>query len=46
MARTPEITEEDYAAALAKLVELGYSLDGLRKVPQHWPEEQEPGTRN
>lgn len=39
MARTPTIAEEDYAAALAKLVELGYSLENLRKVPQRWPEE-------
>lgn len=38
MARTPEISEQDYQAALAKLKALGYSLDGLRKVPQQWPE--------
>lgn len=38
MARTPTISEQDYQAALAKLKELGYSLDGLRKVPQQWPE--------
>ncbi len=38
MARTPTISEQDYAAALAKLQALGYSLDGLRKVPQRWPE--------
>ncbi len=38
MARTPTIDAQDYQAALAKLKELGYSLDGLRKVPQQWPE--------
>jgi len=38
MARTPVISDSDYAAALAKLKSLGYKLDGLRKVPQQWPE--------
>jgi apolipoprotein D and lipocalin family protein len=38
MARTPTISESDYAAALARLVDLGYSLDDLRKVPQRWPD--------
>ena len=38
MARTPSISEHDYQAALAKLKALGYSLEKLRKVPQHWPE--------
>jgi apolipoprotein D and lipocalin family protein len=38
MARTPTIPETDYDAALAKLKALGYKLDGLRKVPQRWPE--------
>ena len=38
MARTPTISEQDYAAALAKLKALGYPLDGLRKVPQQWPD--------
>lgn len=38
MARTPVISEQDYAAALEKLKVLGYNLDGLRKVPQQWPE--------
>ena len=38
MARTPTISDADYDAALEKLKALGYSLDGLRKVPQKWPE--------
>lgn len=38
MARTPIISDADYDAALVKLKALGYSLDGLRKVPQQWPE--------
>ena len=38
MARTPTISEQDYAAALEKLQALGYTLEGLRKVPQRWPE--------
>ena len=37
MARTPTIPDADYAAALAKLTELGYSLKDLRRVPQRWP---------
>ncbi|MCB1569419.1 MAG: lipocalin family protein [Xanthomonadales bacterium] len=38
MARTPTISDQDYQAALEKLKSLGYSLEGLRKVPQKWPE--------
>ncbi|MFS8137791.1 MAG: lipocalin family protein, partial [Thermomonas sp.] len=38
MARTPTISPQDYDAAVAKLKALGYKLDGLRKVPQQWPE--------
>ncbi|MEO6227971.1 MAG: lipocalin family protein [Thermomonas sp.] len=38
MARTPTISQQDYDAAVAKLKTLGYKLDGLRKVPQQWPE--------
>jgi apolipoprotein D and lipocalin family protein len=42
MARTPVITDGDYAAALARLRALGYSLDGVRMVPQKWPEPSGP----
>jgi apolipoprotein D and lipocalin family protein len=38
MARTPSIPAADYAALLKRVQQLGYSLDGLRKVPQRWPE--------
>lgn len=37
MARTPQIPEADYAAAVSRLQALGYSTDSLRKVPQQWP---------
>ncbi len=38
MARTPTIPAADYAAAVERLRDLGYSLADLRKVPQQWPE--------
>lgn len=38
MARTPKISEVSYQAAVARLRALGYSVDNLRRVPQHWPE--------
>ncbi len=38
MARTPTMSDADYAAALLRLQALGYSLDDVRKVPQRWPE--------
>ena len=34
MARTPTISEADYAGNLQRLRDLGYSLEKLRKVPQ------------
>lgn len=34
MARTPAISDADYAANLQRLRDLGYSLEKLRKVPQ------------
>lgn len=34
MARTPSISEEDYAAHLQRLRDLGYDLADLRRVPQ------------
>lgn len=42
MARTPMMSDADYAAALKRLQALGYSLDDIRKVPQHWPEPSGP----
>lgn len=42
MARTPTISEQDYQQHLQRLRELGYSLEGLRKVPQAWPEPTTP----
>lgn len=37
MARAPQISEQDYAAAVRRLEALGYSTQKLRKVPQSWP---------
>jgi apolipoprotein D and lipocalin family protein len=37
MARTPEIAQADYDAAVAKLAALGYPPEKVRKVPQRWP---------
>ena len=37
MARTPTVSAADYAALVARVKQLGYSLDDLRKVPQAWP---------
>ena len=42
MARTPSIPQADYDAHLDRLRQLGYSLEGLRKVPQQWPEKASP----
>lgn len=42
MARTPSIPQADYDAHLERLRQLGYSLEGLRKVPQQWPEKASP----
>ncbi|MDM0012515.1 lipocalin family protein [Variovorax sp. J22P168] len=38
MARTPRIADSDYAAAVQRLKALGYSTEGLRRVPQRWPD--------
>jgi len=38
MARTPNISPADYDALLLRVVNLGYAGDGIRKVPQAWPE--------
>lgn len=42
MARTPSIPQADYDAHVERLRTLGYTLDGLRKVPQQWPEKASP----
>lgn len=39
MARTPNMPQADYDAMLQRARQLGYSLDGLRKVPQRWPDD-------
>jgi apolipoprotein D and lipocalin family protein len=36
MARTPSIPEEDYAAILEHLKQLGYDVAAIRRVPQRW----------
>lgn len=38
MARTPTVSPADYAALMSRVKALGYPLDQVRKVPQHWPE--------
>ncbi|AXK71175.1 hypothetical protein DWG18_01990 [Lysobacter sp. TY2-98] len=38
MARTPTISDAAYADAVQRLQAMGYTLEGLRKVPQRWPE--------
>ena len=38
MARTPAISEADYAGLVAELVAQGYDTSLLRKVPQRWLE--------
>lgn len=39
MARTPDIPEPVYQAAVTQLKTLGYAVDKLRRVPQQWPED-------
>ena len=36
-ARTPAVSEADYAALVARVRGLGYAVSDLRKVPQRWP---------
>ena len=38
MARTPTLPEADIERLKRRLRDLGYELDGLRMVPQQWPE--------
>lgn len=40
MARTPSIPEDEYRALVDRLVELGYDVSTLRRVPQRWPTRQ------
>jgi len=42
MARTPAITEEDYARLVKELAGQGYDTSLLQKVPQRWPEKSAP----
>lgn len=37
MARTPTVSAADYAALMARVKQLGYSMSEVRKVPQKWP---------
>jgi apolipoprotein D and lipocalin family protein len=38
MARTPTVPQADYDALLLRVSNFGYARDGIRKVPQAWPE--------
>ena len=37
MARTAQISEDDYAGVVDHLAQQGYDVSQLRKVPQQWP---------
>lgn len=45
MARTPRISEQDYAAHLQRLRDLGYDLADLRRVPQSAAQDVSPAAR-
>lgn len=38
MARTPEVSDADYQAMLARAKAMGYDTYKIKKVPQRWPE--------
>lgn len=38
MARTPAVPESVYEHLVERVAALGYNVDKLRKVPQHWPQ--------
>jgi len=38
MARTPTIPSADYDTLVARVKQLGYTVEDIRKVPQAWPE--------
>jgi apolipoprotein D and lipocalin family protein len=42
MARTPELSADDYSRLTAFVASLGYDLAKLRKVPQRWPAQAAP----
>jgi apolipoprotein D and lipocalin family protein len=41
MARTPSISDTDYATLVRHVAELGYDVSLLQKVPQRWPSTKE-----
>lgn len=41
MARTPSISETDYATLVRHVAALGYDVNRLQKVPQRWPSAKE-----
>jgi apolipoprotein D and lipocalin family protein len=41
MARTPSISDTDYATLVRHVGALGYDVNQLQKVPQHWPSAKE-----
>lgn len=41
MARTPEVSGEDYQAMLDRAKAIGYDVAKIEKVPQRWPESGE-----
>jgi len=38
MARTPQVSDADYQATLARAKAMGYDTSRIEKVPQRWPE--------
>lgn len=42
MARTPDVSAEEFARLEAELVRQGYDLAGLRRVPHRWPDAGHP----
>lgn len=38
MARSPSVSDQEYAQLLERLKAMGYALEGVRRVPQQWPE--------
>ncbi|MDF3981678.1 lipocalin family protein [Luteibacter sahnii] len=38
MARTPTITDAEYASLVGRVAAMGYNVNDLKKVPQQWPE--------
>ena len=45
MTREPEISDARLEALTRRLADLGYELDGLRRVPQRWPDPGHPLSR-